>query len=119
MNTNMIICTDICEYEYKYHNTQNKKKIYVYGYKSYTSMQSNAHMCHNIQFMVFFFFIKIEEILNLMIQFNIFLDKYEYNYIWVNKKRTNTNTNIFGLKKIPHTGDTESLDHADRSTYSN
>ena len=52
MNTNKIIWTDICIYEYKYYHTQNKINIYVYEYKSYESMQMYVHMCNNTQFMV-------------------------------------------------------------------
>ena len=52
MNTNTIIWTDICIYEYKCYHTQNKINIYVYEYKSYESMQMYVHMCNNTQFMV-------------------------------------------------------------------
>ena len=46
INTDMIIWTDICEHEHEceYYHIKNKKiNRYIYGYKSYTSMQIIAH----------------------------------------------------------------------------
>ena len=44
MNINMIIRTNIPEYEYEYYRTQNKTNRYVYGHKRYKSKQIYAHM---------------------------------------------------------------------------
>ena len=45
MNTNMIIWTDICEYEYKYEYYRTKQKLRFYRYESYKSRTMNALMC--------------------------------------------------------------------------
>ena len=102
------------EYNYDYFDWYSQKKItifshththtqnrYVYGYKSYKSMQVKSHMCHNISFLVLGLkkWVKIKR-----------------NYDFVKKKfmdanmnlfrltqRENTNANIFGWQKKANT----------------
>ena len=70
-------------------NITIKKSIcFFFLYNSYKSMQTKAHICHNIQLMVLVF----------IIWFNIFWQIWIRIYLgW--HKRANTNTKIFGLKK--------------------